>query len=143
MINFIFERANAKRNEPKRSAKQILKINHYKNQQMKITTTKLTIATFASIVTLVLASSFKGQAGKTKYLTVRTCEIGPNIGSRITIVYEDGTVEESNLDVFKPSNMTPNAQKINMVLNKVADKGYELVSSSGGEHISMFTFIKR
>ncbi len=96
----------------------------------------------AIIPALMLISSFtKSQAEGAKYATIRTVEAALG-GSRIVLCYE-GKTEELDLDKGTTGNMVPNTLKINAAINLMASKGYELVSQSGGDYISMYSFVKK
>jgi hypothetical protein len=105
------------------------------------TTTKSAIFSLALISAIILISSFTKQTSGTKYATIRSIETVMG-GSKIILAY-DGKTEEMGLENGTIKNMTPNTLKINDAINMMAAKGYELVSQSGGETISMYTFVKK
>src|SRR5436305_10801594 len=99
---------------------------------------KFQVAVLA-LVLLVLTSFITPQASG-GYVTVRTLEVSSFIwDSKITIVYEDGTVEDVPLQRFKYSSLTPNTREINQVQNKLVEKGYTLVSASSGNGDAVLT----
>jgi hypothetical protein len=111
---------------------------------MKTTTSKLLVATSAIILIIFLAPSFKTpQTSGNKYLVMRAYEAAMGGGSKIVIVYEDGKTEEQDLDVLKPGNYSPNAVKLAQAINGIANKGYELVSSSSGDYQGTYLFTKK
>ncbi len=106
------------------------------------TTTKALIFSVALIPTIMLISSFTKQTTETKYATIRTVETALGSASKIILAY-DGKTEELELDKGSNNNMTPNTLKINQAMNILSAKGYELVSQSGGDYISMYSFVKK
>jgi hypothetical protein len=106
------------------------------------TTTKALIFSIALIPTIMLISSFTKQTTETKYATIRTVEAAMGGSSKIILAYE-GKTEELDLDKGSVGNMTPNTLKINQAINILASKGYELVAQSGGDYISMYSFVKK
>ncbi len=104
-------------------------------------TTKALIFSIALILTIMLVSSFT-KATETKYATMRTVEAAVGGMSKIILVY-DGKTEELELGKGSNSNQTPNTLQINQAMNLLASKGYELVSQSGGDYISMYSFVKK
>ena len=106
------------------------------------TTTKALIFSIALIPTIMLVSSFTKPTTETKYATMRTIEAGVGNGSKIIIVY-DGKTEEFEIGKGTNANMNSNTEQINKATNVLANKGYELVSQSGGDYISMYSFVKK
>lgn len=106
------------------------------------TTTKALIFSIALIPTIMLVSSFTKPPTETKYATMRTIEAAMGGMSKIILVY-DGKTEELELSKGSSSNQTPNTLQINQAMNTLASKGYELVSQSGGDYISMYSFVKK
>jgi hypothetical protein len=110
--------------------------------------TKRAILTLsAAALTILLLSSFLKPSAQGKYLTVRTIEVFNGIwDSKIVILYEDGKVEEIELEKFRSRNFTDNSKKIHDAINAVANKGYTLISSSSGTGdaviISSFIFTR-
>jgi hypothetical protein len=87
--------------------------------------------TLAAILALFLLSSFLPQQTETKYLTVKTIEFYNAIyDSKITIVDENGKVEEFDLDKLRSKNLADNAKKVNDVFNNLSKKGYALINST-------------
>jgi hypothetical protein len=111
---------------------------------MKTFKSNLTLTACGLLLFLLAAfASNNPQPTGNKYLTMRTFEASMGGSSKIMIIYEDGTTEELDLDKYRIDNMLPNAVKINQAINKIAGKGYEFVSSSGGEYTSLYTFVKK
>lgn len=82
-----------------------------------------------------------------KILTMRVIEAMNGTHSFITIVNENGKVEEIELDkLHRNRTTTENLIKINKTLNQITDKGYKLAFTSGGGDqfvlVSTYTFIK-
>jgi len=105
---------------------------------------KLAIVLFAIVSFFALSSFLKAPEEKKQYATLRVFE--PYAGSasfdaRIIIVFEDGKVEEIDIDKFKSSNLAANTKKINETINQVSNKGYELISVSSG-NCTTYTFLK-
>jgi len=63
---------------------------------------------------------------------VRTTEIYGMMPSSMITIYEDGTVEKSNLKKLNPKTMEENLLIIHTKLNEFKNKGYELISTTGG-----------
>ena len=105
------------------------------------TTTKL-IFLILLISAIFLFYSFTKPTTESKYATMRTVEATMGGISKIILVY-DGKTEELELGKGSSSNQIPNTQQINQALNLIASKGYELVSQSGGDYISMYSFVKK
>ncbi len=104
------------------------------------TSTKAIISLIVLIPTIVLVSSFTQPASELQYATLRTTEA---IGmSTIIIVYE-GKTEEYELSKGSSSNQKSNTQAINKAINLLTSKGYELVSQSGGDYISTYSFVRK
>jgi hypothetical protein len=103
------------------------------------TTTKVLLGSLGLIVFLFISFSFVQSDGKS-YLIVRTQESAMG-DTKLIIVYENGKTEEQEIGRMK--EFIPNAVKINQVFNKLGAQGYELVSSTGGDILSTFTFVKR
>ena len=106
------------------------------------TTTKALIFLMALIPTIMLFSSFMKPTSENKYATMRTVEASMGGMSKIILVY-DGKTEELELSKGSNSNQVPNTLQINQAMNTLASKGYELVSQSGGDYISMYSFVKK
>jgi hypothetical protein len=70
---------------------------------------------------------------KKGYVMVRVYEIAAkNPTSQISIVYEDGTVENIPLNMFGPKTLNLNLVTIQEALSKLKSKGYTLVPNIGG-----------
>lgn len=99
------------------------------------------------VAAVILLSSFLTQPSVSgnKYATIRVLEAYTG-DSRIVTIYEDGKVEEIELEHFRQKNFTDNSKKIHDAINAVANKGYQLVSSSSGSGdatiITSFVFTK-
>jgi membrane protein implicated in regulation of membrane protease activity len=106
------------------------------------TITKVFIFLVAFIPAIILVSSFTGQTAEIKYATIRTVESAVGSNSKVVLVYE-GKTEEIHLDKATWDGYAPNALKINQAINILAAKGYELVAQSGGDMISMYSFVKK
>lgn len=90
----------------------------------------------------VLAFSFKSPQSGIEYATMRTVESAMGGQSSIILVYE-GKTEELDLDKGSVGNMPGNTMKIHQAMRLLASKGFELVSQSGGDYISMYTFVRK
>jgi len=73
---------------------------------------------------------------------MRTTEFALGGQSSIILVYE-GKTEELELDKVSPNNMAGNTLKIHQAIRLLASKGFELVSQSGGDYISMYSFVRK
>ena len=89
-----------------------------------------------------MISSFTKQASGAKYASMRVFEVYAGGPSKIVLVY-DGTAEKIELDKWGSSNIESNTIQINQAVNKLASKGYELVSQSGGDQVSLYSFMKK
>ncbi len=100
---------------------------------MKTTTSKLLAAAITLVLIVFVASAFKRTGTGNKYLTIRTIEVFNGLwDSKIVTLYEDGKIEEIELEKFRSRNFSENSKKINDAINNAANKGYTLVSSGGG-----------
>lgn len=106
--------------------------------------TKILKSAFVASV-LVLTFIFSSYIGADRvqqedgegYVMVRVYEIAAkNPASQVTIVYEDGKVENIPLDMFGSKTLETNLVKIQGALSKLKAKGYALVSTSGGPFAS-------
>ena len=85
----------------------------------------------AALLTFFLLSSFHSQQQSPNYLTVKTIEFyGGMFDSKITVVDENGKIEEFELDKLRAKNLVENTKKINDVFNSLSKKGYVLVNST-------------
>lgn len=109
---------------------------------MKTISTKLTIATFSVSIILLLTSAINQDAGQDKYATLRISEAGDS-NSKMAVVYENGKIEEFEMDSWGSKTFNSNSLKINQALNMLASKGYDLVSSTGGDYMTNYTFVKK
>jgi hypothetical protein len=108
------------------------------------TTTKFLTATLTLALIIILASAFNKQQGSgNKYLTMRAFQATIGKGSKIIIVYENGKTEEIELEKYNVDNFLANTITINQAINNVSSKGYELISVTGAELTSLYTFVKR
>jgi hypothetical protein len=98
---------------------------------------------FLALVIIISSAFISQQSTKNKYLTMRTYQAAVGNGSKILIVYEDGRSEEIELEKYTVSNFLPNTIKINNALNDLSKGGYELVSVTGAELVSLYTFVKK
>lgn len=91
--------------------------------------------------------------GQTKYATIRITESMKGFDSFISISYETGEVEtielkaiENRRNALIPENFESNQKIITQTLNKLAEKGYEVISSSisymGSTRFSDYTLSK-
>jgi hypothetical protein len=87
---------------------------------------------------LLLILSFTNLESEVQYATIRTVEATAG-ASTIILAYE-GKVEELDLEKWTGNNLAPNALKINKAINLMTSKGYKLISQSGGDYVSMYTF---
>jgi hypothetical protein len=106
---------------------------------MKSTPTKLFATTLAIMLVIFLISSFRPSDAGSKYLTLRTWETF----DKMIVIYEDGKTEEFALDKFTAKNFVAVSLKVNQTINNIASKGYELVSSTGGDNITTYIFQKK
>lgn len=98
----------------------------------------------ALVVFAILFSSFingdgdeeKSDAGK-DLVIVRTYEIFGRYPSQIIFAWEDGTTETVALASLKHQHFINNMSIIAVELNKLKNKGYELLSSNGGVNEGM------
>jgi len=95
-------------------------------------------------------SNSSGNEGSEKYLTVKVIEAsGAYLGSFMMIVDENGQQETIELEKLstKKTSFVSNVVTINNTLNKIGDKGYKLVSQSGGGDqyciFTTYTFVKK
>lgn len=102
-------------------------------------TTKLIIA---AAILLFAGFTQQAQAQETKeYATVMILQGGG--WNDFAISYPDGTSEKGKLaGSTTAKNLEPNAIMITEMFNKLAEKGYKLVSSSGGDYNSVYVFEK-
>ena len=118
---------------------------------MKNFTKIMTVVGVIAIASLLLAFvPTSPNEGNEKILTVKVIEAqGAFLGSFIIIVDENGEQETVELErlVAKKSPFINNVVQINKTLNSIADKGYKLVSQSGGNDqyclTTVYTFVKR
>ena len=101
-------------------------------------------------VLLGSVASPSGNDENEKFLTMRVIEVqGAFLGSFIVIVDENGKQETIELDrlATKKEPFINNVTKINNTLNSISDKGYKLVSQSGGNDqyclTTIYTFVKK
>ena len=101
-----------------------------------------------AIVAVIGVPGFSQQAASNVgILTMRTIETWNGIyDNSITIVYENGSVEKTELKRLRTGDMSQNLTIINEHLNKIQAKGYDLVSTAGGGAdgiiITTYTFKK-
>jgi hypothetical protein len=101
---------------------------------------KKLIFTLIFITTLTFAQQVKAQEIK-EYVTVSINT--SNAGPKYSIAYPDGTTEDGEIDTQMFSkNLKSNGITINGIFNKLAKKGYRLVSNGGGDMVSYFVFEK-
>jgi uncharacterized membrane protein YcaP (DUF421 family) len=101
------------------------------------------IALLLVVSTLVL-SAFAPQEAHSKYITMKTFEYEAIFESKIVIVYENGQMEEFDLEkAKKQANIINNMRKINETFNTLGKKGYRLVSSSGEMTSMTYVFEKK
>ncbi|MFT5648186.1 MAG: hypothetical protein ACI976_002883 [Aureispira sp.] len=104
---------------------------------MKTKTLKAAFVASALALTFIFSSyigtdKYQQEDGE-GYVMVRVYEMAAkNPVSQITIVYEDGTVENIPLNMFGPKTLEPNLVTIQGALSKLKAKGYTLVSNTGG-----------
>ena len=117
---------------------------------MKTKTTYSILITVCAVIGFFLFNSFKSdvQATEIKYLTLKVVEQpGLAANSFMVIVDETGKTEEVLFDKFKVDNITPNAIKVNGMVNDISKRGYDLFSMSsnsiGGLLIDTYTFTKK
>ncbi len=115
---------------------------------MNLTKSKLIIASLTTLILVVISYSFKQETKSNKYLLIKTLEMY-NIydGSYLWIIDETGKSEGVKMEKYKPSNVLTNTIKLTEEINKVAAKGYELVSSSSsaadGFSSNTYVFVKK
>lgn len=103
-------------------------------------------AILGAVFTVILFSSFLPEASHKQYLTARVIEFMGQSGmfdSKIVVTDEKGQVEETDLANLKSKNYKENAQAITGVLNNIAAKGYELISSSSSGVVATYVFEKK
>jgi hypothetical protein len=103
---------------------------------------KLIITVLGLAGLFVLSTSFTRPESTLEYATMRTVESSLGGQSSIILAYE-GKIEELELDKGSVGNMAGNTQKINQAIRLLASKGFELVSQSGGDYISMYSFVRK
>jgi len=68
-------------------------------------------------------------------------------GSKILIVYEDGTTEEIPLLPYSEKNIIENMKRVNKTINQLREKGYFLITQyttgEQGNLLSDYTFLKQ
>jgi hypothetical protein len=68
-------------------------------------------------------------------------------GSKILIVYEDGTTEEIPLLPYSEKNVIENMKRVNKTINQLREKGYFLITQyttgEQGNLLSDYTFLKQ
>lgn len=110
---------------------------------MKTTTTKQFIVSLTIGTLLFVTTSFKMLGTESKYATMRVYESN-NTKGKIVIVYEDGKMEEIELNIWTFKHMSDNSVKINQTLNNIASKGYDLVAITGTPiNVTIYEFIKK
>jgi len=98
----------------------------------------ISITLFALIVIITMSSfvftpqKVDNQTTQDQYIIVRTTEIYGMMPSSMITIYEDGTVEKKDLKKLNPKTMEENLLIIHAKLNELKNKGYELVSTTGG-----------
>jgi len=98
----------------------------------------ISITLFALIVIITMSSFVltspqdDNQTTKEGYIIVRTTEIYGMMPSSMITIYEDGIVEKKSLKKLNPKTMEENLLTIHAKLNELKNKGYELVSTTGG-----------
>lgn len=107
------------------------------------------IIAFAALLTGFIANPQTNTENE-KILTMRVIEAqGAFLGSFIVIVDENGKHETIELEKLaaKKDPFVKNLVKINSTLNEIAEKGYRLVSQSGGNDqyclTTIYTFVKK
>jgi hypothetical protein len=74
------------------------------------------------------------------YVLVRTIEISSALlKSEIIVTYGNGKTENIELDTFSGKKRIGNTEKIHLVLSRLLDAGYEIISSTGGNGDAVFT----
>ena len=102
-----------------------------------------------TVVLLSFVSNSAGNEGNEKFLTVKVVETQGNLGGFMMIVDENGKQETIELEKLaaKKAPFVNNVIMINNTLNKIGDKGYKLVSQSGGGDqfciFTTYTFVKQ
>jgi hypothetical protein len=98
----------------------------------------ISITLFALIVIITMSSfAFTSQQDDIQtteegYIIVRTTEIYGMMPSSMITIYEDGTVEKKDLKKLNPKTMEVNLLTIHAKLNELKNKGYKLISTTGG-----------
>ena len=97
-----------------------------------------------ALASFLLFSSFSPQDTPARYASMKTFEYAAVFDSKIVIVYENGQIEEIELEkAKKQDNIISNLRKINETINALSKKGYRLVSSSGEMTFMSYVFEKR
>lgn len=83
------------------------------------------------------------QLTKDGYVIVRTTEIYGMMPASMITIYEDGTIEKINLKKLNAKTMEENLLTIHIKLNELKNKGYKLISTTGGnsDNIICTTYI--
>ena len=98
-------------------------------------------------VTLTAFNSAPGEGPNPEagdgYVVVKATEIYGTKPSSLVIIYEDGNIEEIQLNKLDAKKMGVNLLIIQNKLNEIKGKGYKLVSSHGGnsDNIICSTYI--
>ena len=94
-------------------------------------TKQILLTSAIALIAFLICSSFY-QQDQNKYLLVKSVECWSGmVDSYIMTIDENGKTEHIELEKFRPKNISNNAIKLNEVINKVANKGYELHSTTG------------
>ena len=103
----------------------------------------------ASVLAIFLLSSFLEQSQAPKYLTVKTIEFYAGVfDSKISVVDENGQVEEHELEKLRSKNLADNTKRINRIFNELSGKGYVLVNSTSAGFgadglLNTFIFVRK
>src|SRR5687768_13936099 len=102
---------------------------------------KVSVTIFSFALIFFLITSFNSSDSNNKYLVVYVNAMYNQ--SQITVVYEDGKIEEFAYDLLGKKANVSNTQKLSQTLNYISDKGYNLILSSGGDANSTYIFQKK
>jgi len=110
---------------------------------------KLLIIGFLLIITAAGYSQKPGGYASMRVFDAnRSVSMGTGFsGSKILIVYEDGTTEEIALLPYSEKNVMENMKRVNKTINQLREKGYFLITQyttgEQGNLISDYTFLKQ
>ncbi len=111
---------------------------------MKTTKTPILLAALTLVSVILFTSAITQQKSSANtYITMHTLQVPVGIDSKICIVYEDGQTEVIELNRYTNKNIPLNLVIINEAINNISKKGYDLISVTGAETSSIYTFVKK